>query len=130
MFDRSYCIKFGKKYGTIFCHGLAVNEPVHIILIPVFLVKEHREVQDGCHHGFDLDVSKLTRHGGCCTLVVVQNEIQIQQQKRRKAYLFAIISMQNEPNPFLCHPAVLESRKFATCFLSHLFYSQFGIVKI
>ena len=44
--------------------------------------------------------------------------------------LYAIISMQNETNPFLCHPAVLGSRKLATCFLSHLFYSQFGIVKI
>ena len=43
--------------------------------------------------------------------------------------LYAIISMQNESNPFLCHPAVLGSRKFATCFLSHFSYSQFGIVK-
>ena len=29
--------------------------------------------------------------------------------------------MQNEPNPFPCHPVVLGSRKCATCFLSHLF---------
>ena len=79
---------------------------------------------------FDFDVSKMIRHCGCCTTVVVQNKIQIHQQKRGKAYFFAIISMQNEPNPFLCHPAVLGSSKFATCFLSHLFYSQFGIAKI
>ena len=32
----------------------------------------------------DLDVSKMTVQGGCCTTVVVQNEIQIHQQKRRK----------------------------------------------
>ena len=40
-----------------------------------------------------------------------------------------IISMQNEPNPFLYHPTSLGSRKLATCFLSHVFYSQFSIVK-
>ena len=30
---------------------------------------------------FDLDVSKMTRQGGCCTYVIVHNEIQIHQQK-------------------------------------------------
>ena len=79
---------------------------------------------------FDLDDWKMTRQGGCCTTIVVQNEIQIHQQKWRSIPLSAIISMQNEPNPFICHPAGLGSRKFETCFLSHLFYSQFGIVKI
>ena len=44
--------------------------------------------------------------------------------------LYANISLLNEPNPFLCRPAVLRSRNFATCFLSQLFYSQFDIVKI
>ena len=78
---------------------------------------------------FDLDVSKMTVQGGCCTTVVLQNEIKIHQQKRRKAYFCAIISMLNEPNPFLCHPAVLGSRNFASCVLSQLFYSQFDIVK-
>ena len=37
---------------------------------------------------FDLDVSKMTVQGGCCTTVVVQNEIQMHQQNRRKAYLY------------------------------------------
>ena len=46
---------------------------------------------------FDLDISKMTVQGdGCttvvvqngCTTVEVQNEIQIHQQKRRKAYLY------------------------------------------
>ena len=38
---------------------------------------------------FDLDISKMTiQGGGCTTVVVVQNEIQIHQQKRRKAYLY------------------------------------------
>ena len=38
---------------------------------------------------FDLDISKMTVQGGGCTItVVVQNEIQIHQQKRRKAYLY------------------------------------------
>ena len=37
---------------------------------------------------FDLDVSEMARQGGCCTTVVRQNEIQIHQQKRRRAYLY------------------------------------------
>ena len=79
---------------------------------------------------FDLDVSKMTVQGGCCT-TVVQNEIQNSSTKTEKGLpLYAIISMPNEPNPFLCHPAVLGSRNFAICLLSQLLYSQFDIVKI
>ena len=39
---------------------------------------------------FDLDISKMTVQGGGCTTVVVQNEIQIHQQKNGnlKAYLY------------------------------------------
>ena len=37
---------------------------------------------------FDLDISKMTVQGGGYTTVVMQNEIQIHQQKRRKAYLY------------------------------------------
>ena len=44
--------------------------------------------------------------------------------------LQAIIYIQNKLTPFLCHPSVLDSRKFVTCFLSHLFYFQVGIVRI
>ena len=36
---------------------------------------------------FDLDISKMTVQGGGCTTVVMQNEIRIHQEKRRKAYL-------------------------------------------
>ena len=43
---------------------------------------------------FDLDVSKLTRQCGCCTTLVVQNEIQIHQQKTEKSlYVYAIIDL-------------------------------------
>ena len=37
---------------------------------------------------FDLDISKMTVQGGGCTTVVMQNEIQIHQQKRKNAYLY------------------------------------------
>ena len=61
--------------------------------------------------------------------ILVQNEINKKKKKKKKTEkglpLYATISMQNEPNPFLCQPAVLGSRKFATCFLSQLFFSQF-----
>ena len=75
---------------------------------------------------FDLDVSKMTVQGGCCTTVVVYKS---STNTEKGLPLYAIISMLNEPNPFLCHPAVLGSRNCATCFLSQLFYSQFDIVK-
>ena len=32
----------------------------------------------------DIDVSKMSLQGGCCTTVVVQNDIQIHQQKTEK----------------------------------------------
>ena len=60
----------------------------------------------------------------------MQNEIKFHQQKKRIGlFLYAITSMQNEPNPFLCHSAVRDRRKLAACFLSNLFYSQFGLLK-
>ena len=37
---------------------------------------------------FDLDISKMTVQGGGCTTVVMQNEMQIHQQKRRNAHLY------------------------------------------
>ena len=36
---------------------------------------------------FDLDLLKMIRQGGCCTAVVVQNEIKKSSTKWRKAYL-------------------------------------------
>ena len=76
---------------------------------------------------FDLDVSKMTVQGGCCTTVVEYTNPSTKTEKGLPLYV--IISMLNEPNPFLCHPAVLGSRNCATCFLSQLFYSQFDILK-
>ena len=93
MFDRCYCInstiyllKFGKLYGTIFCHRLAVSERVHIFLN--ILVQVHQEIQDGCHHSIRPRYFENDSTSGCCTTIVVQNEIQIHQQKRRKAYFY------------------------------------------
>ena len=57
----------------------------------------------------------MTVQGGCCTTVVVQNDIQIHQQKRRKAYLYY------EPNPFLCHPEVLEAEILEYVFFHNCF---------
>ena len=64
----------------------------------------------------------MTVQGGCCTTVVVQNDIQIHQQKKEKGLpLYAIISMQNEPNPFLCHPEVLEGEIWEHVFFHNCF---------
>ena len=111
MFDRCYCItstiyllKFGNLRIKIFKMAAIIR--------------------------FDLYVSKITLQGGCCTTVVVQNDIQIHQQNAEKGLPFyTIISMLNKPYPILCHHAVLGSRNVAACFLSQLFYSEFDTVK-
>ena len=53
----------------------------------------------------------------------------MENNKEIGLHLYAVISMQNKPYPFLGHIAVLDCQKPATCFLLHLFYSQFGIMK-
>ena len=67
------------------------------------------------------------RQDGRCTTVVVQWRCKFITKK--EIGLPAIISMQNKPNPFLCHPGVLDSHELDMCFLLNLFYSQFGILK-
>ena len=91
MFDRCYCIKstiyllkFGKLYGTIFCHRLAVSERVNIFKYPSSWSERTKRFKMAAILRFDLDVSKMTVQGGCCTIVVVQNGIQIHQQKTEK----------------------------------------------
>ena len=82
---------------------------------------------------FELDISEMSRQDGCCTTVVVQNEIQIHQQNRdRPTFICNNLCISNKPNPILRHPAVLDRRKLARpiCFSSHLFYFQFAMVKI
>ena len=96
MFYRCYCInstiyllKSGKLYGTIFFHRLAVSERVHIFKYPASSWSERiKRFKMAAIIRFDLDISKMTVQGGGCTTVVTQNEIQIHQQKRRKAYLY------------------------------------------
>ena len=80
---------------------------------------------------FDLNVSKMTSRLLYNCRREVQNEIKFHRQKKKEMGLplYAITSMQNEPYPFLCQSAVLDRRKFAACFLSNLFYSQFGLLK-
>ena len=97
MFDRCYCInstiyllKFGKLYGTILFHRLAVSERVHIFL-NIRLPGPSASRDSRWLPSFDstsIYNLKMTVHGGGCTTLVMQNEIQIHQQKRRKAYLY------------------------------------------
>ena len=79
---------------------------------------------------FDLEVSEMTSWFLYNCRREVQNEIKISSTKKEMGLpLYAIISMQNEPYRFLCQSAVLDRRKFAACFLSNLFCSQFGFLK-
>ena len=59
----------------------------------------------------------MTVQGGCCTTVVVQIRYKSINKNGERPTLYAIISMQNEPNPFLCHPEVLEAE-----ILEHVFF--------
>ena len=82
---------------------------------------------------FDLDVSEMTSRLLYSCRRGVQKEIKIQIHQQTKEIgipLYALISTQNEPNPFTYHSAVLDHRKLVACFLSNLFHSQFSIVKI
>ena len=140
MFDRCYCInstiyllQFGKLCGTIFCHRLAVTIFGHHFWISVFLVRVHQEIQDGCHHSippryFENDSTRWLLYN--CSSAKWETNPSTKTEKGLP--LYAIISMMDEPNPLLCHPAVLGSRNFAICFVLKLFYSQFqfDIVKI
>ena len=44
-------------------------------------------------------------------------------QQKGDSSTFIIIPIQNEHNPFLCHHAVLDCRKLATCFPLHFHFS-------
>ena len=95
MFDRCYCInstinllKFGKLYGTTFCHRLTVRGRCTFFKYPSSWSERIEGFKMAAIVRFDLDISKMTVQGGGCTTVVMQNEIQIHQQKRRKAYLY------------------------------------------
>ena len=72
---------------------------------------------------FDLDVSEMTSWLLYNCRREVQNEIKFHQQKRIVLPVYAISSMQNELNPFLCQSVVHDRRNFAVCFLSNFFYS-------
>ena len=77
MFDRCYCIKttiyllkFGKIFGTILCHRLAVSERVHIFKYPSSRSERIKRFKMAVIIRFDLDISKMTVQGGCCAIVV------------------------------------------------------------
>ena len=91
MLGRCYCInstiyllKFGKLYGTIFCHRLTVTIFVTIFEYPSTWPQRIKRFQMAAIIRFDLDISKMTVQNGCCATVVVQNELQIHQQKLEK----------------------------------------------
>ena len=65
------------------CGAVIIEQPM-----VYFLVREHQAIQMAAIIQFDIDVSKLTRQGGCCTAVVVRSEILIHQQKGRKPSLY------------------------------------------
>ena len=72
-----------------FFHRLAVSERVHIFFkYPSSWSERIKRFKMATIIRFDLDVSEMTVQGGCCTTVVVRNDIQIHQQKGRKAYLY------------------------------------------
>ena len=80
-FDRCYCInsskyllKFGKKYGTISCRKVSA----HFFEYSSCWSGNIKRFKMVAIIGFVLDASEMTSQVGCCTAVLVQNEIQTQ----------------------------------------------------
>ena len=125
MFGSCYCInstvyllKFGKLYGTLFCYSLAVSERVHIFLnirLPgpsASRISRWLPLFDSTSM-FRSDSTRWLLYN-CRSAKWYTNP----STKTEKGLpLYAIISMQNEPNPFLCHPEVLEAE-----ILEHVFF--------
>ena len=65
---------------------------------------------------FDLDFTKWLLYN-CSS---AKQDTNSSTKTEKGLTLFAIISMQNETNPFLCHPAVLGSRS-----LLHVFFHTY-----
>ena len=122
--NRSIFVKFGKLYGTIFCHRLIVSEWVHIFLNIRFPGPSASRDSRWLHYSIR---PRCFENDNTRWLLMRYKFI---NKTEKGLPLYAVVSMHMEPNPFLCHPAVLGSRKFAVCFLSQLFHSQFDIAII
>ena len=124
IFDRCYCInsakyllKFGKNMTLYFVTVWQSTRGISFFFkYPSSWCKSIKRFKMAFIIRFDLDVSEMTSWLLYNCRREVQNEVKFHQQKRRYAYLYAIISMQNEPYPFLCQSAVLDRRKLAACF--------------
>ena len=95
MFDCCYClnstnhlIKFGINMALYFVTVLQSKSECTFFKYPSSWSESIKRFKLAASIRFDRNVSKMTRQGGCCTTVVVQNEIQNHQQKRKKAYLY------------------------------------------
>ena len=132
IYSNKWSLKFAKNVALYFVTVWQSTTECTFSLISGCLVRDHQAIQDGCHHQIQPQCFRklsILRQDGCTVSVLVQTICKFFSKKEIGIPFYTIISMQNKPNPFLCHPAILDCRKLATCFLLPLFYSQFDIMK-
>ena len=95
MFDRCYCIystiyllKFGNYMTLYFVTVRPLASECTFFKYPSSWSERIKRFKMAAIIRFDLHISKMTVHGGGCTTVVMQIEIQIHQQNGEKAYLY------------------------------------------
>ena len=129
MYDRCYCInstKYLLKFGTnMALYFVTVWQSIRgssFFQYPSSWFESIKRFKRAVIIRFDLDVSEIISWLLYNCRREVQNEKKFHRQKKEIGLpLYAITSMQNEPNPFLYESTVLDRRKLATCFLSNFF---------
>ena len=120
MFDRCYCIistkcsvTFAKNVALSFVNVWQATPGCSFLLISVCLAREHQSIQDDRHRPIR---SWCSREGSFFktrwspTSALVQMICKFSNKKEIYLTLYASISMQINPNTFLCHSAVLDCR--------------------
>ena len=120
MFDRCYCIisikcsvTFAKNVALYFVNVWQSTPDCSFLLISDCLAREHQSIQDGRHRPIRPCCSKkgsFFKTRWSPTSALVQMICKFINNKDICLPLYAIISMQINPNTFLCHPAVLDCR--------------------
>ena len=120
MFDRCNCIiltkfsvTFAKNVALYFVNVWQSTPDGSFSSIPVCLAREHQSIQDGRHRPIWPWCSRkgsFFKTRWSPTSALVQMICKFINKKEICLPLYAIISMQINPNTFFCHPAVLDCR--------------------
>ena len=102
-----------KNVALYFVNVWQSTPDCRFLLISVCLAREHQSIQDGRHRPIRPWCSRkgsFFKTRWSPTSALVQMICKFINKKEICLPLYAIISMQINPNTFLCHPAVLDCR--------------------